>query len=352
MAPNSTSVTEAVANTQSQHQAFATCSNSHTSPVPSYERSVIGAEERRPFNQSNLDFQNLDLACPINVEEISNRWLNPYIPTPGQKIKNYPATVTSFIYRVLKSYSAVAVRGHRALPFIHPKQSLSGSPLATCLSLIRICEKPLPGSENSAALVLQREMEAIAETRNDYDDMDLLAAFQSYLIYTMALFFHLSQGFNPFFRQAMMNLQELACLTSRQGLVCAADRLHSRPRWEEWIVTEAKRRTLYVMYLFDNILSAQESLPTFLGTELQGLPAPANKPLWQAENRADWEKEFNVYLTKWTTHSLTIDELWPIPQGMDEAGITHRRERVDQWLENMDEFGIMIFTVTVCTHGG
>ena len=305
---------------------------------------------------NDLDFTSLDLICPINVDDISNRWLNPYIPSPEQSIKVYPATVTRFIYRILKSYASFATRGRNILPFIHPMQmnehSSTGSPLTTCLSLIRVCKNPLPGSENSAAIILQREMESITEIREKYDDMSLLAAFQAYLIYTMVLFFRLSQGPKPFFRQAMINLQELACSCSRRGLICAADQRHTRPRWEEWIVTEAKRRTLFVMYLLDSVLSAQEDLPTFFGTELRGLPAPSNKPLWNAQSRADWETEYNIFLTEWTDESLRIDELWPIPVDFDAASITRRRDRVDRWLENLDEYGTMMFAVTGCTHSG
>lgn len=305
---------------------------------------------------NDLDFSNLDLICPINVDDISNRWLNPFIPSPEQTVKEYPATVTRFIYRMLKSYASFATRGRGIIPFIHPmqlnEQPSTGSPLTTCLSLVRICENPLPGSETSAATVLQREMENLTEIRQNYDDMSLLAAFQAYLIYTMVLFFRLSQGPSPFFRQAMINLQELACSCSRRGLVCVADQRHTRPRWEEWIVTEAKRRTLYVMYLLDSVLSAQESLPTFVGIELRGLPAPSNKPLWQAQSRAGWEKEYNIFLTEWTEEGLSIDELWPIPPNVDEATITRRRDRVDRWLENLDEYGTMLFAVTGCTHAG
>ncbi|KAJ8098174.1 hypothetical protein POJ06DRAFT_292945 [Lipomyces tetrasporus] len=88
----------------------------------------------------------------------------------------------------------------------------------------------------------------------------------------------------------MVNLQDLAHSSSRQGLVYAVDQHRARPRWEDWIVAEAKRSDEHssVMYLFDSILSAEENLPTFLGTELQELPAPANKSLWQAQARCDW----------------------------------------------------------------
>lgn len=340
-------------------------------PSPSSEPSITGsgagaAETGLPKSPWNLhtadltenrespDFSNLDLTCPIDVDAITNRWLNPYIPDPEQTVKEYPASVTRFIYRILKSYAAIAARGRGTLPFIHPiqvKHQSAGSPLATCLSLVRIAENPLPGSENPAALVLQREMESISTLRDNYDDMSLLAAFQAYLIYTMVLFFRLSQGPSSFFRGAMMSLQELACSCSQRGLVCAADESHARPRWEEWIVAEAKRRTLYVMYLFDSVLSAQENLPTFLGVELRGLPAPASKALWEAQNRGGWEKEFNTFLAEWTERGLTIDELWPVPADYDEPAIARRQSRVDRWLESLDEYGTMMFAVTGCTHG-
>lgn len=304
--------------------------------------------------QDRLNFTRLNLICPIDFKRIQNRWLNPYFEQPDQAVKQYPPMVTRFIYRVLKSYAAMAARGRAALPFIHPIQmDVPGSHLATCLSLARISDNPLPGSEDAAAAILRREMDSITLQDEEHAESSLttLAVFQTYLIYILLLFFRLNQGPSPFFRSAMTTLQGLACVAARTGLVCAADAARTRPRWEEWIVTEAKRRTLYVMYLLDNVLSDQESLPTYLGTELRGLPAPANKALWQAPTRADWEREYNVQLAEWSEAQLTIDELWPVPRGMDDAGLVRRRGRVDHWLENLDEFGTMLFAVTGCTHG-
>lgn len=302
----------------------------------------------------SISFSDLDLTCPINVDGIPTRWMNPYIPDPGQKIKNYPDNVMAFISRILKSYTAVATRGHDILPFIHWTQmkEQSSSPLTTCLSLIRMCQNPLPGSENTATVIVQREMESITDLHKSFDPLSLLAAFQAYLIYAMVIFFRLGHASNNGLRQAMINLQELAHASSRQGLVCTADDHGARPRWEEWIVTEAKRRTLYVMYLFDSILSVQEGLSTYLGTELEGLPAPSNKFLWRAKARGDWERTYNIHLAEWVERGLTIDELWPFPPELDEAGIVKRRGRVDHWLEDIDEFGTMLYAIVSCTHGG
>lgn len=299
---------------------------------------------------------DVELFCPINVDDIKNRWLNSYVPILGQKVKEYAATTSVFIYRILNSYVSIAVRGRGVPPFVHPSQVLASSikpPLATCLSLVRICEKSLPGSENVAADVLQREMEKIYEQHGSYeDDLSLLAAFQAYLIYSMVFFFRLSQGADPFLRQAMINLQHLACSSSRRGLMCIAEQQNTRPSWDAWVIAEAKRRTLFSMYFFDSILSAQDGLPTFLGTELQGLLAPSSKSLWQTQARSEWEMAYNSHLADWPEGGLRIDELWPIPADMDEARLLERRNRVDRWLENIDEFGTMLYAVTSSTHGG
>ncbi|KAL7621468.1 hypothetical protein AAE478_008791 [Parahypoxylon ruwenzoriense] len=314
----------------------------------------LNATPRRPSGRETLDFSGLQLVCPINADEISNRWLRPYIPVAAQTIKRYPTSVTAFIYRILKSYAAITVRGRGVPKFVHSAQMAAlatSPPLSTCLSLARICERPLPGSEEVACDVLQREMNNLYELHETYDDLNSLAALQAYLIYSMVLFFQLGQHSNPFLRQAMMNLQEIACSSCRRGLTCLAEQQRSRPGWEAWIVAEAKRRTIFTMYLFDSVLSVQDGLPTFLGTELQGLLAPASKSLWQAQDRYEWETLYNIHLAEWSDEGLRIDELWPVPADLDEADVAKRSNRVDRWLEDLDEYGTMLYAVTSCTHG-
>jgi hypothetical protein len=302
-----------------------------------------------------LNFSGLDLICPIDVDGITSRWMNPFIPDSGQKIKQYPTSIIAFIARIFKSYAGSAVRGRGILPFIHPTQmqrQVPNSPLTTCLSLVRMCQNPLPGSENAAIMILQREMENITASREIYDNMSLLSAFQAYLIYSMVLYFRLDVTRDHSIRQTMITLQELAHASSKEGLICASDQARTRPHWEEWIVTEAKRRTLYMMYLFDSVISTQENMPTYLGTELQGLPAPAARAIWEAGSRYDWEQAYNLFLAEWMEPGLAIDELWPIPPELNEAEISKRRSRVDHWLEDIDGFGTMLYAVASCTHGG
>lgn len=301
-----------------------------------------------------LHFSDLDLVCPINVDDISNRWLNTYVPLPGQIVKSYPPNVATFIFRMLKSYAAATVHGRGLPPFVHPAQmgcSSTSRSLSACLRIICVCDGPMQAGEDVVADMMRREMSVLYENRNEHDEIALLATFQAYLLYCVVYFFQLRRHSDPFLREAMLTLLGLAALSSRQGLVSMAEQRHARPLWEAWIVAEAKRRTLFATYLFDSVLAHQDGLPTFLGTELQGLLAPGSKALWRAQTRREWEAAYNRHLVEWNDAGLRIDELWPIPADLDEEGCVKRRNRIDLWLEGVDEFGTMMYAVTSCTHG-
>lgn len=319
---------------------------------PDAENGENSTSDTLGFEQSllqdpDIQFDTLDLVCPINSDDIKNRWLNSYVPLPGQSPKNYSQSVINFVYRMLKSYASTVIRG-RLPPFIHPMQQ-SLVPLSTCFTLVRICDPP-PGNVSIAADILQREMTRLYEERGTYQGIDLVGLFQAYLIYSMVLFFHLGPSM-PFLRQAMINLQEIACTTSHEGLVCVAEQRGAVPKWESWIMAEAKRRTLYTMYFLDNVLSAHDGITTYLGTELRGLYSPGSKYLWQAD-RNGWEQSYNSHLAEWGSDSFRLDELWPFPHGMSEEDIKRQRRRVDRWLEDVDEFGTMLYAASSCTHGG
>jgi hypothetical protein len=341
----------------------------HYPSPPDMENAAVPAQEQRQIHDlvrptqlvpeqhsgSNVDFNDIVLVCLINADEISNRWLNSYMPTDQQKPKSYPASVTNFISRMLNAYIGMVARGKGVPAFIHRLQietSAPPEPLATCLSIIRMCETVLPATQTACIDIIQHEMGKIYEWRGTFDNATMLGAFQAYLLYSLALFYRLNQKSNALLQQAMMTLQELACMSSRQGLVCSEEQHQARPRWASWILAEAKRRTLYTMYLFDSVLLVEDGLPTFMATEVHGLLAPGPKALWSAQTSEWWEVQYNQYLADWPDTSLTIDELWPIPSELDSDAVARRHARVDRWLESVDEYGTMMYAVTSCTHGG
>ena len=200
--------------------------------------------------------------------------------------------------------------------------------------------------------LLEREMSRLFEEHTMYDSMKSLAAFQAYLVYAMTLFFQFDNLQTSGLHEPVVNLQQMASSSVRQGVVTPAEFDHSRPAFTSWIVAEAKRRTLYTMYLFDNLLCVTDNMPVFIGTELRGLPAPASKYLWRATSEEEWKSSYNSFLSQWDRSGLRIDEVWPLPPSLSQHEVLEQRRRIDQWAEGVDEYGTMLCAVTTCTHGG
>ncbi|EFQ35499.1 hypothetical protein CGRA01v4_00036 [Colletotrichum graminicola] len=324
----------------------------HRQGQPAANSGIPAASSTRRADE--LDFACLELTCPINADDIANRWLNSFVPLPGQQTKSYTPLISAFIHRILKSYANSTIRGRKVPPFVHWSQvSLQSSiPLSTCVSVLQqVCNESVTRGLKASAEILQHEMTKLFDRHPTVDDMALLATFQAHLIYSLVLFFQLTQEDYPFLSQGMMNTQELACAAAKKGLVCVAEQEGTRPTWESWVVAEAKRRTLFTMCLFDSALLSHDGLPTHLATELRGLLAPASKSLWESRNRHDWQNKYDLHLAEWPDGGLRIDELWPMPEDLNKEGISKRRGRVDAWLEDLDEFGTAIYAVTSGTHG-
>ena len=325
------------------------------SPSARYEvQSVQYDESNRRDSTHVFEHSLADLVCNIDATAIRNRWLKAFIPDPDHYQKFISPGIEAYISRMLKAYTSCIIHGSSIPPFIHEQQLISNSPstpLSNCLGLMKLCDSRVCGNGSLVLELLEREMTKMHEQSQNYDHLTLLGAFQAYLIYVMVMFFNLGKE-STALREHMVNLQHLACETSTHGLLTSAELDHSRPRWGSWIAAEAKRRTLYIMYLFDNLLCIKDGLPIFVSPELTGLPAPAGKQLWLAATENVWKVAYNTHLSQWKQSGLLLDELWPIPTTLSQNGIIERRGRVDQWLESVDEYGAMLYAVTICTHGG
>ncbi|SCU78999.1 LADA_0A09120g1_1 [Lachancea dasiensis] len=307
-------------------------------------------EDEKPFR-----FEELDLICTVNYQEIQNRWLNNYIPPLDHEVKNYPSNVTSFISKMLRAYSSMPIRREAFPPFVHISQNSPvdlPTPLAVCLSLMRMFHNRVPSQDFVIKDALAREMSRLYQQHGSFDEVNLLAAFQAYLIYSMATFFEFDQCKPTGLHQAMVNLQNIACEVSKRGICCSAEVSRSIPKWESWIVAEAKRRTIFTMYLFDSLLCSHDGLPTFLAKELKGTFAPSSGSLWRATTRKRWNELYQRYLCEWGSDGpLVIDELWPVPSDICGQELKRRRIRIDHWLTEVDDYGTMLFAITSCTHG-
>lgn len=295
------------------------------------------------------------LVCTVDASRIQNRWLRTFLSDTGEQEKHPSPGLNTYYFRMLKAWTTMAINRSGTPPFVHQSQlenRIGCKPLTDCFSLLRILNTRLPSSQGLSRDLISREMQKLYDEHLSYDSLTLFAAFQAYLLYSMAIFFHLSEENNDNLRQAVVNLQQLACATSVHGVITPGELQNFRPDWESWTVAEAKRRSLYTMYMFDNLLCSIDGVPIYLGTELSGLPAPASRNLWRAYTQDEWQAAYNVHLSSWQKITMTIDDLWPVPATLSTPDRMARTARTDRWLEGVDEFGTMLFAVTCCTHGG
>lgn len=162
-------------------------------------------------------------------------------------------------------------------------------------------------------------------------------------------------------------LHDLASKVSALGIMCpeevgGADLAGSYvPRWEAWIIAEAKRRTVFCVYMFEDVYNHDNGATTYLAEELAALLAPASKWAWQATSRDSFGAEYSAWARAWGgERGLAISELWPKELGdpsadADDDGEDARRrektqERISRWAESVDEFGMFLLAVCTTTH--
>ncbi|PWY75456.1 hypothetical protein BO70DRAFT_97343 [Aspergillus heteromorphus CBS 117.55] len=299
-----------------------------------------------------LDLRNIDLVPSGNAEDIRDRWLRPYILPPlgrDEVPKAYHPFTLQYISMTLSTYPRSMLKDGDVPPIVHRLQVGRQMPpaMANCYSLVRMWEQAAAGSEALVVDTVEKEMERLANETPSLYDIDLLAAFQAYLIYSIMLYLSPLAGSPAITDKVMITLMEMAFRTARNGLFCAAEISHTRPSWESWIVAAAKRRTIFTMYLFCSVYNADRMLPNFIADEVKGVFAPEAKSLWEATDRETWEREYDRHLLSWEDGMLEISELWRSA----ETGTPQRRERIGRWLRTVDEFGMTMFGVTTHVHG-
>ncbi|KAK5105737.1 hypothetical protein LTR62_002325 [Meristemomyces frigidus] len=195
--------------------------------------------------------------------------------------------------------------------------------------------------------MMHEEMEILFSKHPPYDELELLATVQALIVYAIAIYYSVSDtSHHPGIDDTTFkNIHGLLYRLASSGiLVTEAETRMTRPTWEEWIILSAKRRTVLTMYAFESVYTTIAGLPTFPAYELRLMPVPGAKSLWQAPSRAQWEEAYDSSLKEWGGPCFVMRELNVKP----EPG-TERAARLQRWLEDADEFSMMLLMmVTAC----
>lgn len=69
------------------------------------------------------------------------------------------------------------------------------------------------------------------------------------------------------------------------------------------------------------------------------MPAPAAKALWQAQSEKEWDSLYIRWLARWDGHGYLQGEFDRIRPGIG------MEERAEKWLEEADEFGLIMMSI-------
>ena len=139
----------------------------------------------------------------------------------------------------------------------------------------------------------------------------------------------------------MKSIQGLVYHLAQSGILATEAETRSiRPTWETWITLSAKRRTVLTMFAFESVYTTLGDLPTFPAYELRLMPVPGAKSLWQAQGRVQWEEAYDFWLQQWGGDYFLMKELMVKPEPR-----TERDARSQRWLEDADEFSMMLMMV-------
>ena len=184
------------------------------------------------------------------------------------------------------------------------------------------------------------------EEYKEYNHVNQLAAFLAYFMYSILAFFDKDLGDKVVNVSTMIDLQQLASQVALSGLMCHEELDHCKPSWESWIMATIKRRTLYSMYMFDNVFNTIHGAPCYQSQELGNLPASGNGKLWNASNAQSWSKEYDLYMNNWRDGQLQMCEFWP-----GTKDVAKRETRLTKWAKEADAYGTMLMAVCIMIHG-
>jgi len=138
--------------------------NPHLTPTlqrQNQEFRSAGAQHR-----NTTDYTTIDLISVTDSALIRDRWLQSFLPTPGQRAKVLPPHTVQFLSCIFRSYSRKLLRPGNFPPFVNSLQVVEGElpqALANCFSLVRMWVGREQGSEVMVVETVRSEMERLLD---------------------------------------------------------------------------------------------------------------------------------------------------------------------------------------------
>lgn len=131
--------------------------NSETPTVP-------GTSPNAYWKGSYIDFQNLLLVCSFDTSRIRDRWLRDFIPSLNDRAKTHSPEIVHFVSQVFGTYPMMLLKKGNLPPYMHHSQFAGDNiptPLANCLSLVRLWDSQVRGGELIVRETVKSEMDRL-----------------------------------------------------------------------------------------------------------------------------------------------------------------------------------------------
>ncbi|KKZ61439.1 hypothetical protein EMCG_03952 [[Emmonsia] crescens] len=295
---------------------------------------------------TNLDNLNYDYGLIRNIPDLSSNKSTQLAPSDVRsdsalKLSQHSMEV---ILRVTRTWPRMMAKGNQLPPIIHPYQLSDGNiptPLANCFALVKMWDGQRCGGTSIVQQTVKKEAQAIISLFETFDERDLTAALQALMIYTLILLFPSNDQLSVSLLddKLVKHLRTIMQYVVSTGVVLEEESRSARPLWECWVYATCKRRALLSLYIIHWAYSVYHCIPTFDCNELNNIPAPAAKNLWQSTSSEQWEPRYNRWLAQWDGPYYRQGELLRISPGV------RIDPRAELWLEEADEFGMIFIAI-------
>lgn len=131
-----------------------------------------------------------------------------------------------------------------------------------------------------------------------------------------------SWGEKALVRDALSMASQVATLVREFGIGEHEDTVMRDMSWEEWILAEEKRRTLFVAYVLFSLQCAAFNVPPMILNQEVGLNLPACASEWKAQTALEWSNLHNSMVCQPRSFQHTVEKLLQGASVHYEGGIS------------------------------
>ncbi|OKL57716.1 hypothetical protein UA08_07124 [Talaromyces atroroseus] len=331
-----------------------------------------------PDNHQNVSNQyNLDNAIAVPGSDItahvpsptSTQLLPPRRTFQARRVLRHSA-LSRIALGQLASFPKMMIQGDRLPPFICPPCHLHEELAFDCVKSRRHCCLPKElaicagtvemfysrTAQNSEFVwkTIYAEIERLQKEHESFDIYQQLAALQCLAIYVLlqAQDVETSEANEA---SSLLTTTINICMSVGQRNKPGTDTIHETPLWSKWVHEESVRRTITLLVIIDLmmdcLLEPERSVYHACSYNLENIPLPATRDLWEAQSNFVWRTEYERYLSRRQTKKiLTIGDLLEL----DQAGALRdvsRDQKINvvpdilNWCDGLDSLGSLLWTV-------